>query len=96
MLTELIKIKDSPIHPIEDMALGIFPNSPISYSCYNRYNYRSYQSIYTALVKRNHSVTMVLHMVECLRNWPSVNVHSVHLYITSLAAVLVLNSSNQH
>ena len=29
----------------------------------------SYLSIYTALVKRNHSVTMVLHMVERLRNW---------------------------
>jgi len=41
---------------------------PISYSCYQRYNYRSYLSIYTALVKRNHSVTMVLPMVEHLRN----------------------------
>ena len=30
----------------------------------------SYLSIYTALVKRNHSVTMVLPMVERLRNWP--------------------------
>ena len=42
----------------------------ISYSCYHRYNYRLYLSIYTALVKRNHSVTMVLPMVERLRNWP--------------------------
>ena len=33
---------------------------PISYSCYHRYNNRSFLSIYTALVKRNHSVTMVL------------------------------------
>jgi len=27
-------------------------------------------TIYTTLVKRNHSVTMVLPMVERLRNWP--------------------------
>ena len=38
---------------------------PIPYLCYHmyKYNYRSYSSIYTALVKRNHSVTMVLPMV---------------------------------
>ena len=41
-----------------------------SYSCYHRYNYRSYLSIYTAQVKRNHSVNMVLPSVERLRNWP--------------------------
>ena len=41
---------------------------PISYSCYHRYNNSSYLSIYTALVKRNHSVTGS--MVERLRNWP--------------------------
>ena len=46
---------------------------PISYSGYHRYNYRSYLSMYTALVKRNYSVTMVLPMVEYLRNWPKVN-----------------------
>ena len=45
---------------------------PISYSCYQRYNYSSYLSIYSALVKRNHSVTMVLPMLERLSNWPSV------------------------
>ena len=53
--------------------LGVFSCSlqfqwPISYSYYYRYNYRSYLSIYTALVMRNHSVTMV----ERLRNWPQV------------------------
>jgi len=32
-------------------------------------------SIYIALVKRNHSVTMVLPMVERLRNWPLVMLH---------------------
>ena len=32
---------------------------PISYLCYQRYYYSSYLSIYTALVKHNHSVTMV-------------------------------------
>jgi len=46
---------------------------PISYSCYHRYNYRSYLSIYTHLVKRNHSVTMVQPMVERLRNRPIVS-----------------------
>ena len=44
---------------------------PISYSFNHRYNYRSYLSIFTALVKRNHSVTMVLPMVERLRFWPT-------------------------
>ena len=42
---------------------------PISYSFNHRYNNRSYLSIYTTLVKRNHSVTMVLPKVERLRNW---------------------------
>ena len=32
--------------------------------CSRRYNYRSYLSIYTALVKRNHRVTMVLPRVN--------------------------------
>jgi len=48
---------------------------PISYSFNHRYNYRSYLSIYTALVKSNHSVTIVLPIVERLRNWPYVIYH---------------------
>ena len=34
----------------------------------------SYLSIYTALVKRNQSVTMVLPIEESLRNWPLVEI----------------------
>ena len=32
-------------------------------------------TFYTALLKRNHSVTMVLPMVERLRNWPVSDQH---------------------
>ena len=41
------------------------------------YNDRSYLSIYTALVKRNHSVSMVLPLLERLKNWPLVYLHMV-------------------
>ena len=47
---------------------------------YHRYNYRSYLSIYTALVKRNHSVAMVLPMVERLRNWPIISLIDIALF----------------
>ena len=62
---------------------------PISYSFNHGYNYRSYLSIYTALVKRNHSVTMVLPMVERLRNWPVIRstANPAYVLIVSLAVV---------
>ena len=52
----------------DDIGIKIWP---ISYSWYN---YRSDLSIYTALVKRNRSVTMVLPIVEGLKNWPLVRI----------------------
>ena len=46
-------------------------------SCTYSTYYRSYLSIYTALVTRNHSVTMV----ERLRNWPFVFFYSLEPFL---------------
>ena len=69
---------------------------PISYSCSHRYNYRSYLSIYTTLVKRNPGVTMVIPMVERLRNWPIIFLFVQKLqllmgYSTSICCFKLLN-----
>ena len=65
-------LKESPLPNLKKKYQYLWP---ISYSCYHRYNFMSYLSIYTALVKRNQSVTMV----ERLRNCPLLCAYFVHV-----------------